>query len=330
MPSRFGGDVALRAGQLSFPRAASTTRDDERKEEQRWRANHCRQAVHGVPVTPLVTDSSSTFTRRSRSMAASPSTTSSIAYETWGTLDDDHSNAILLCHAWTGDSHAVGPMGHGHPDRWMVGGCGRARVGDRHRPVVRRLRQRARRLSGLDRSRIAASGRRQAVRQQVPGRDDSRHGARSSSGWPTTCRSRHGIRSSADRWAACRCWSGRSRFRIASVRSCRSPRVRRPRHSRSRGGRSVDGRSAWIRIGAAATTTTPMTTMARGRASRLPAWSPRSRSAATTCSPIGSAASWPTGRRCATASTCGSDSRSSATSITTARSSCAGSMPTAT
>jgi homoserine O-acetyltransferase len=69
-----------------------------------------------------------------------------VAYETWGRLDDSHSNAILLCHAWTGDSHAVGPMGHGHPspgwwegvvgpglaidtDRWFVvcanvlGGC---------------------------------------------------------------------------------------------------------------------------------------------------------------------------------------------------------------
>ena len=31
-----------------------------------------------------------------------------IAYETWGALDDSASNAVLLCHAWTGDSHAVG------------------------------------------------------------------------------------------------------------------------------------------------------------------------------------------------------------------------------
>jgi homoserine O-acetyltransferase/O-succinyltransferase len=37
-----------------------------------------------------------------------------IAYETWGALDDSASNAILLCHAWTGDSHAAGPDGHGH------------------------------------------------------------------------------------------------------------------------------------------------------------------------------------------------------------------------
>ena len=38
-----------------------------------------------------------------------------IAYETWGTLAPDASNAILLCHAWTGDSHASGGAGLGHP-----------------------------------------------------------------------------------------------------------------------------------------------------------------------------------------------------------------------
>jgi len=38
-----------------------------------------------------------------------------IAYETWGALDDSASNAILLCHAWTGDSHVAGPGGRGHP-----------------------------------------------------------------------------------------------------------------------------------------------------------------------------------------------------------------------
>lgn len=38
-----------------------------------------------------------------------------IAFETWGTLNADASNAILVCHAWTGDSHVAGPAGEGHP-----------------------------------------------------------------------------------------------------------------------------------------------------------------------------------------------------------------------
>jgi homoserine O-acetyltransferase/O-succinyltransferase len=69
-----------------------------------------------------------------------------VAYETFGTLDDDASNAVLVCHALTGDSHVAGPAGPGHPspgwwdgvvrsgagidlDRWFVvcvnvlGGC---------------------------------------------------------------------------------------------------------------------------------------------------------------------------------------------------------------
>jgi homoserine O-acetyltransferase/O-succinyltransferase len=69
-----------------------------------------------------------------------------VAYETWGSLAADASNAVLVCHALTGDSHVAGPSGHGHPtpgwwddlvgpgraidtDRWFVvcvnvlGGC---------------------------------------------------------------------------------------------------------------------------------------------------------------------------------------------------------------
>lgn len=43
-----------------------------------------------------------------------------VAYETWGQLNADASNAILLCHAWTGDSHASGRAEDGHlaPGWW--------------------------------------------------------------------------------------------------------------------------------------------------------------------------------------------------------------------
>lgn len=38
-----------------------------------------------------------------------------MAYETWGSLNAQRSNAILLLHGFSGDSHAAGPEGPGHP-----------------------------------------------------------------------------------------------------------------------------------------------------------------------------------------------------------------------
>jgi homoserine O-acetyltransferase len=57
-----------------------------------------------------------------------------VAYETWGTLDGNGSNAVLVEHALTGDSHVVGPAGPGHPTGgWWDGliGPGRALDTDR-------------------------------------------------------------------------------------------------------------------------------------------------------------------------------------------------------
>ena len=37
-----------------------------------------------------------------------------VAYETWGELNANRDNALLVLHALTGDSHAAGPAGPGH------------------------------------------------------------------------------------------------------------------------------------------------------------------------------------------------------------------------
>jgi homoserine O-acetyltransferase len=61
----------------------------------------------------------------------------SIAFETWGTLAPDGGNAILLCHALTGDSHAVGPQEPGHPQPgWWDGLIGPGKVIDTERFFV--------------------------------------------------------------------------------------------------------------------------------------------------------------------------------------------------
>ncbi|MGW4823057.1 homoserine O-acetyltransferase MetX [Streptomyces sp. NPDC004227] len=57
-----------------------------------------------------------------------------LAFETWGRLAPDASNAVLVLHALTGDSHVTGPAGPGHPTPgWWEGlvGPGRALDTDR-------------------------------------------------------------------------------------------------------------------------------------------------------------------------------------------------------
>ena len=295
--------------------------------------DHRRQLVRGVRVTIPVAASSS----RSPPIAASQwragqcSATSPLPTRRGERSTPTPRNAILLCHAWTGDSHAVGPTDAGHPgagwwedvvgpglaidtDRWFVvcanvlGGCqGSTGPGvaapDDGKPYGSRfpvitirdmVRAQARLADHLGVDPLALGHR----------RIDGRHaGAR----------------------------VGDHRSRIACARSCRSPRARRRRRSRSRGERSVAGRSGSTRTGVAATTTTP--TPGDGPWEGLAV----ARMVAQVTFRSDNVFTDRFGRELADrryagrhASTCGSDSRSSATSITTATSWCAASTPTAT
>jgi homoserine O-acetyltransferase/O-succinyltransferase len=62
-----------------------------------------------------------------------------VAWEQWGEPAPDRSNAVLVHHALTGDSHAAGPAGPGHPSPgWWDGliGPGRALDTDRYWVLV--------------------------------------------------------------------------------------------------------------------------------------------------------------------------------------------------
>ena len=211
----------------------------------------------------------------------------------------------------------------------LVGGDGRAGQADRHRPVVRRVRQRARRLPGH------RPGRRRRTRPTAGRTGRGSRCSRSGTwcgprpAWPMHLGDRPLARRHRrlDGRHAGR-WSGRSCTRSGCVRSCRSPRACRRRRSRSRWGaigrRAIALDPRWR--GGDYYDAEPGDGPDDGLAVARMVAQVTFRSDNVFTDRFGRGWS----RAPMTASACGSSSRSSATSSTTAPSSGGGSTPTAT
>ena len=148
----------------------------------------------------------------------------------------------------------------------LVGRADRPRQDHRHRPLLRHLLQRHRRLPGLDRPGLDQSRRPASPTASTCRSSPSATWCARRRCWSTISASTSCSAWSAARWAACRCWNGRRAIPSASSRRCRSPPARAIPRRTSPSTRSAGRRSWPIRTGMAATISRPASGPEKGLA----------------------------------------------------------------